>query len=372
MLNEIRRIAPNLGKIALEVNTGKIMGASSLKTEVQVDVSILNRPSKNWAVKVDGIESPFVEIYDEDEYGKNSALTLMGLFEMRSMLNAFGVKSTRQTENQLKPLKNKRYFVAGTGTGREVINLAALGGEVIGIDATKNYVDLTAFKLEKVASILGPKPNIKLFQCPAEDYPYEPSSFNGISSLFGVINHIQDWKGQLRKFGQALKSDGKLVIEKYGSNDALVFKLRKTGQMKYDPSILQSRDPKGKGILLGDSKEVLPANFPNDRQFKNQLDDSGFEIQKKVGFLRIAALFPKEPTAENLRMFLALVSQTDVRAYDFLYKFNSAEELLLAAFMYDLQSQRRRKNPVNIEDFAYVLYIGRKRKPEEYLRMISR
>lgn len=372
MNREIRRIASNIGETALGINTGKLKDIFPNQSGNQIKVNVLKQPSKNWAEKVDSIEAPFVEIYDEDEYGKNDALTLMGLFELRSMLNAFGVRSAKQAEYQFKPLENRKYFVAGTGTGREVINLAALGGNVIGIDATKGYVDLTALKLEKVASTLGPTQDIELFQCPAEDYPYESFTFDGISSLFGVINHIQDWKGQLRKFGQALKSDGKLVIEKYGSNDALVFKLKKKGQMKYDPSILQRRDPKGKGILLGDSEEVLPANFPNDRQFRNQLIDSGFEVQKKVGFLRIAALFPKEPTPENLRMFLKLVSQTDTKAYNFIYQFNTAKELLLAAFMYDLQSQQRKNNPVDIEDFAYVLYVGRKKRQEEFLTGFSR
>ncbi|MFA6017528.1 MAG: class I SAM-dependent methyltransferase [Patescibacteria group bacterium] len=372
IIKEISRIAPNIGKIAFGINTGVLKGIVPNQSGNQIKVNVLKQPSKSWAEKVDNIEAPFVEIYDEDEYGKNNALTLMGLFELKLMLNAFGVRSAKQTEYQFKPLENREYFVAGTGTGREVINLAALGGNVIGIDATKGYVDLTALKLEKVASALGPTPDIKLFQCPAEDYPYISNSFDGISSLFGVVNHIQDWKGQLKKFGQALKSDGKLVIEKYGSNDALVFKLRKNGQLKYSPSILQRRDPKGQGILLGDSEEILPANFPSDRQFKNQLTDSGFEIQKKVGFLRIAALFPKVPTAENLIIFLELVSQTDTQAYDFLYQFKTPEELLFAAFMYDLQSQQRKNNPVNIEDFAYVLYVGRKKRQEEFLTGFSR
>ena len=123
---------------------------------------------------------------------------------------------------------------------------------------------------------------------------------------------------------------------------------------------------------MGDSEDVLPANFPSDRQFRWQLENSGLEIQKKIGFLRIASLFPKDPTAQNLTMFMELVSQTDQKAYDFLYQFQSSEDLLLDAFMYDLQSQRRKKNPINIEDFAYVLYEGRKRKPEEYLKNISR
>lgn len=372
MLNEIRRIAPTLPKVAFRVNSGELTKRSYEIIGEKFKPTVLSRPKTDWARIVDYIESPFVGEYDLEEYQKNKALNLMGLFEMKSMLKGFGLSTLSQTEYYRRPLSGKNILIAGCGTGREAINLAALGADIVAIDATKGYVDLTANKLEKVSSILDPTAKLELFQCLAEDYPYEFNSFDGITSLFGVINHIQNWKDQLKKFGDALKVDGKLVIEKYGSNDALVFKLEKNGLLNYRPSILQRRDPNEKGILLGDSEEILPANFPNDRQFKNQLEDSGFEVQKKVGFLRIAALFPKDPTPTNLEVFLELVSRTDPKAYDFLYQFQTPDELLLAAFMYDLQSQRRKKNPVNIEDFAYVLYVGRKRKPEEYLRMIKR
>lgn len=371
MLNEINRISENLGKIALDVNVGKLKNVSTSMLTKKFDVEVFKKPQSEWAKKVDDIESPFVAEYDESEY-KNASLNLMGLYEMKSMLKAFGVNSTDQTKYSKKPLRNKNYFVVGTGTGREVINLAGLGGNVIGIDATKGYVELTAKKLESISSELDPNQNIRLIQCPAENYPYKANTIDGMSILFGVPNHINGFKSLLKKIGIAIKGDGKLVVEKYGSNDALVFKLKKTGELKYAPSILQRRDPNGKGILLGDSEKVLPANFPNDPQFRNQIVDSGFEIQKRIGFLRIAALFPKDPTPENLKKFLELVSRIDKKAYDFLYQFNTNESLLLGSFMYDLQSQRRKKNPVNIEDFAYVLYVGRKKKPEEYLRMISR
>lgn len=368
----IKNISPGLTAVALRVNSGTIMGAEPSPNGNSLKPVTISLPKKDWAVKVDSIESPFVQEYDEAEYQQNAALNLMGLYEMKTMLKAFGLPSTQQTDYLGKPLYGKSFLVAGTGTGREVINLAALGGSVIGIDATKGYVDFTADKLKKVSSVLGPNPDIKLFQCPAENYPYEWNTLDGVSSLFGVINHIENWKRQIEKYAQALKPDGKLAIEKYGSNTALVFKLRKQGNLDYQPSILQRRDPKGKGILLGDSEEVLPANFPNDWKFRFVMESNGFEIQKRIGFLRIAALFPKDPTIENINRFLKIVSQVDQEAINFLNQFNSPDELLLGSFMYDLQSQKRKINRTKIEDFAYVLYVGRKRKSEEYLTNISR
>ena len=108
MLNEIRRISSNLGKIALDVNIGKLKDVPNNKLGDKIKVNILKQPSKNWAAKVDSIESPFVEVYDADEYGANKALTLMGLFETRSMLKAFGIGSNEQTEYQknLSKIKN--------------------------------------------------------------------------------------------------------------------------------------------------------------------------------------------------------------------------------------------------------------------------
>lgn len=369
MKNEIVRLSQDLNKVALDANKGKLNNLN-INNGTRLNVRTLNKPSTAWAMKVDDIETPFVVEYDDEEYGKNTALNLMGLFEMRSMLKAFGLPANRQTDYDNKPFLGKKFFVAGTGTGREVINLVALGADVIGIDATKGYVELTAEKLKEIT--FSPEQNVELFQSLAENFPFENNSLDGLTSLFGVINHIQSWKKQIEKYALALKGNGKLVIEKYGSNNALVFRLKKNSQLNYSPSILQRRDPKGKGILLGDSEEILPANFQSDRQFRFQMEKAGFEVEKKVGFLRIAALFPKQPTSKNIVEFLTLVSKIDKDAYDFLYRFTTPEELLLASFMYDLQSQRRKKKSINIEDFAYVLYVGRKKRPEEFYKFIRR
>ncbi|MFZ6034980.1 MAG: class I SAM-dependent methyltransferase [Patescibacteria group bacterium] len=367
----VRDISPKLKSVALRVNSGGIKNALPIDDTLRLNPSILSVPKKPWARAVDDIETPFVGEYDEAEYVKNDALNLMGLYEMRTMLSAFGLPSLMQTDYQNKPLAGKQFLVAGTGTGREVVNLAALGGDVIGLDATYGYVDLTAKKLKGVASVIDPKTRIELFQCPAEDFPYMQDSLDGITSLFGVINHIQDWRGQIRKYVSAIKPDGRLVIEKYGSSNALVFELKKKGVLGYDPSILQSRDPEGKGILLGPNEPVLPASFPTDREFLRELAKNNLDIKRRIGFLRIAALFPKDPNPENLLRFMETVREVDEAAYDFIGRFKTPEELLFASFLYDIRSQKRTVNPVPIEDFAYVLYVGRKYRQEEFLKNFS-
>lgn len=352
---------------ALRVSTGKIMNGDSV-TEISnvlsINIPVLSTPQSMWAKKVDEIETPFADIYDEEEYRQNAALTLMGFFEMRIMLRGFGVLSTSQTDYAGKPLNDKKFFVAGCGPGREVLNLAALGGDVIGIDATKRYAEITAQKISRTERVLNKSLKATLYQCPVESYPYESGQFDGITSLFGVINHVQDWRSAMRKMKDSLKPGGRIVIEKYGSNEALVFRLSRNGTLPYQPSILQKRDPKGRGILLGESDEVLPAHFPSNREFTDMFtfDQWGFEIKKRIGFLRIAALFPKEATSKNISSFLDVVKKIDVKAWKFITKFQSPEELLFAAFQYDLISQKRKwwKDPTNIEDYAYVIYVAEK------------
>lgn len=347
---------------ALRVSTGKILNGESLVNmkSPPINIPVLFTPKTRWAKKVDEIETPFADIYDEDEYKENQALSLMGFFEMRGMLKAFGLPTTAQTDYAREPFTNMKFFVAGCGTGREVINLAALGASVIGVDATKRYAEITAEKAERTSQILNKPLNVSLFQCPVENYPFQKDEFDGITSLFGVINHIQNWKLALSLLSQALKQEGKLVIEKYGSNDALVFKLACKGKLPYKPSILQKRDRWGRGIILGESKIVLPASFPNDDQFQKTLSNYQFDVQQRVGFLRIAALYPQVPSEQNIASFMKIVQQVDPDAWKFINQFNKPQEKLFAAFEYDLISQRRSEKPTSIEDYAYVWYKAKK------------
>ncbi len=367
LISEISK--KNIRNVALGVNRGDLdQNAFEGLTQGFVETKVLKKPKSQWAKTVDCIEAPFAEDYDNEEYSQNRALSLMGLYEMREMLRTSGIPTAKQTEYKSKLLEGKTAMVVGTGTGREVLYLAANGADVVGIDATKKYVDITADKVSKNSSAIGDISRIDLFQCPAEEFEFGRERFDVISILFGVINHIKPQKKVLVRMTESLKPDGKLVIEKYGSNSALVFALQKEGLLGYKPSILQRRDPKDKGILLGDSEEILPASFPNDREFSYQIESSGLNIDKRIGFLRIASLYPKEPTGENIQKYIELVATVDPKAYEFIFRATTADELLLRSFIYDLKSQKRQDDPPNIEDFAYVFYVGQKVQRPEGLR----
>lgn len=346
---------------SLRVSTGAIDNGNCIFNGDLPKITVIAKPASNWAQAVDAIETPFADSYDKEEYEQNMALSLMGFYELRAMLKAFGVSTALQTDYEKKPLAGKQFLVAGCGPGREVVSLSALGAGVIGIDATLRYAEIAANKIKRASEILGCPLESELYQCPIEKYPFPENKFDGISSLFGVINHVQDWEQALAKMEKSLKPEGRLVVEKYGSDKALVFKLVAQGKLSYQPSILQRRDPQGKGILLGESAEILPASFPDDDTFRRRLFDANLEPTEIIGYLRIAALFPREPNEKNIAQFMDLVGQIDKKAWSFINRFRTPQEKLFSAFVYDLVSQRRKQDAPKIEDFAYVWYSATKR-----------
>lgn len=349
-------ILGRLSANALTVNTGRVIGrnleAQTLDTDT--DIVTLSAPDTRWAVRVDGIEAPFAPDYDTEEYG-NFALNAMGIFELMEMLEAFGVPKSKQIDYRAQPLADKSFIVTGCGTGREVVALSALGAKVTGFDATKTYAGLTRSKITDLER-LGYSPEVTLYQALAERFPYSEYQADGITSLFGVINHVELWEQTLKNMNSGLKDDGILVIEKYGPNKALIFNELRNG-LPYQPSILQRRTEGG--ILLGENAtDVLPAVFPNDSEFSQALSDAGFRIARRQGFLRLAALYPKDPSKENIRLFMEKIESLDPKAFRFISQFTKPSDLLYAAMLYDRMFLRQ--NPDTIDEFAYSLYVCEK------------
>lgn len=316
-------------------------------------VDVVTEPETDWAITVDKIEKSFSENYDQEEYGNNLALSLMGICEMRIMLSSFGVPIDKQLDYRSQPLAGKRFVVVGTGTGREVIALSALGASVVGFDATREYVEITAEKVQQAKGFLGKQMPVELYQSLAENpesYPSRP--VDGISSLFGVIDHVEEWTDAIELISQSLKTGGRFALSVYGSDNALVFDMARRDNLPYKPSMLQGRADGG--ILLGKSEKVLPSNFPNSERVSKTLEENGFVVETKIGFLRLAALFPQDPTVENLANFLDLVRQIDQDAGNAIEQFSTPKKILAAAFNYDLVNQEP------IKDFAYVAFVARK------------
>src|SRR3989339_1969926 len=134
MTNNIEAFANKVLSKALDVSSGQIfdkqeMGLISLNDYGPV-IKTFSKPQSDWTTKVDEIEKAFADQYDQQEYPDYKALTMMGLFEVRNMLSAFGITSLRQTDFQDNPLADKKFLNVGCGTGREAIYLSALGAQV--------------------------------------------------------------------------------------------------------------------------------------------------------------------------------------------------------------------------------------------------
>ncbi len=276
----------------------------------------------------------------------------MGLMELRFMLRKFGVSSSAQSDFTSQPLAGKKFLDVGVGPGRGPVWLSALGGQVTGFDATDKYVEIANSKIEAAQDYLKSPLDVNLIQCPAERFAFPNNYYDGVISLFGVLNHVENWQRTINNIAKSLKGDGQFIFSIYGTNNALVFRLMKEGKLPYEPSILQRRTEGG--ILLGNSTQVLPANFPDTYQISKVARSGRLKIDKSFGYLRIAALFPKVPTQENLLKFFDVVKSVDKKAFDFISRQITSENILLSAVIYDGMS----KSPIT--DYAYIMFSTRK------------
>jgi|GEM_PF-5377121 len=340
-----------LNLTALQANTGLLFGNGQ---NGDIQFQTLASPDSEWSQRVDAIEAPFASDYDVEEYEQNQALTIMGGYEMMSVLASYGVPiSPFGIEKQItqltveQPLKGKRFLDIGCGPGRFVIALAALGARVDAFDATAEYVQITGGKIRATEKTLGRTCDVNLYQCPAERFDYGQKKYDGITSMFGVLNHVQGGMKLLPKIAQSIKPGGAFNISMYGPNSALVFDLAEDGKINgYKPSILQKRAEGG--IILGDSDEVLPASFPTPVDIGYAIGASGLKINSTTGMLRVAALFPRDPDLYNNLAFLEQLERVEPEATKQLSPFvQDPNKLLLKSFLYDLRNQEK------INDFAY-------------------
>ena len=89
----------------------------------------------------------------------------------------------------------------------------------------------------------------------------------------------------MRKFGDALKGDGKLVIEKYGSNEALVFKLRKKDEFKNFTEVIGNVDIELSNKIKRIKK--LVENIKLDLNNKETLNNDIKNLENVIGEFKI-------------------------------------------------------------------------------------
>lgn len=304
------------------------------------------RPTTGWQTKVLEIEEPFAPLYDEEEFG-NPPLALMAEDDITLMEEAFAPLANSES------LSGRSFFVAGTGTGREVVALAKRDAQVKGIDIAPSYVGQTARKVAQLDN--GAATRVLLQVAPLDDYTFGDEKYDGITSLFGVLNHVEQWDESIAKCSDALRPGGRLVVSMYGTNNATVYRLRANGEMQYRPSLVQSRVPGG--IRLGEGEEVLPAVFPPSADICYAIEQAGMRVTRVKGFLDLAACFPKDPTPENLERYFELIAGIDPALVSSLRGDSDPDSILRSVYARDGALS---ENPDAIGQYAYVGFVAEK------------
>lgn len=162
----------------------------------------------------------------------------------------------------------------GTGTGDLAKGLADRGCQVTGVDFSERMVVAARRKLAQVS-------NARFEVARADDLPFEPRSFDGITSAFVVRNlhHGEVMSQSFREFYRVLKNGGQMVhleltrppqrFLAMGHKAYLRWVLPFIGRVNFG-----ERWPK-------DYLERTIENFPDPRNVGQQMRWAGFE---KIGF----------------------------------------------------------------------------------------
>jgi len=314
-----------------------------------VEIVTLSEPVTTWQSKVDDIEEPFSMIYDADEWG-NPPLAQMNRFDTRMVLNE--ADRLMECNGRLSALD------VGTGPGRIAMKLAQRdGARVTALDATRGYLELVAKTAQRIR--LDPD-SLTLVEAPIEEFTYEEGlggPYDLITAIFGVLNHVENWQETLQAFYDNLNPGGSFVSSIYGTNEARVYRMRSNNELPYKPSLVQTRVDGG--IRLGEGEEVLPAKFPSIREFRQALEEIGFEVEVIQGFLDFAACFPSETTDENIAEYKALIQAECPDLFERIESLQDPRVILIEVVEFEREYALE---PNNLGDFAYVGFVARKRK----------
>jgi len=157
-----------------------------------------------------------------------------------------------------------------SGTGDFAVAAMKLNpGSIIGIDISSEMLAVGTKKVEK----LGLQGKIKFLSACAEDLPFDPDTFSGVISAFGIRNFSDLSKG-LQEAYRVLKSDGVILVLEFSKPKS--FLLRKLYHF-YFRNVL----PLAGGLISGDRKaySYLPESvsvFPEREEFLKVLMNAGF------------------------------------------------------------------------------------------------
>jgi demethylmenaquinone methyltransferase/2-methoxy-6-polyprenyl-1,4-benzoquinol methylase len=171
--------------------------------------------------------------------------------------------------NLVKPYEPKDILDVATGTGDFAVEMMRLKPKkVIGIDIAEVMLELGRKKMERK----GLSATIELKEADSENLPFADSSFDLVSSAFGVRN-FEDLEKGLSEMLRVLRPEGHILILEASNPEDMPFKsLYKAYMTKICPAI---------GSIFSDGKAYNYLNrsveaFPTGNAF--------IEILNKVGY----------------------------------------------------------------------------------------
>ena len=180
----------------------------------------------------------------------------------------------------LKPTSNELILDIATGTGDILIEIAKrnLSTQVIGIDFSREMIDLARIKINK----LGFDKDTTFQIGSGELLPYADKSFDAIICAFGIRNFYDIKKG-LMEFYRILKPGGRLII--------LEFSIPKNQVISYIyECYFYFILPKVGNLISGhkNAYTYLPASvleFPSQTDFIDWIENTGFN---KTSFIELS------------------------------------------------------------------------------------
>ncbi|MFI4897826.1 MAG: bifunctional demethylmenaquinone methyltransferase/2-methoxy-6-polyprenyl-1,4-benzoquinol methylase UbiE [Phycisphaerales bacterium JB059] len=133
-------------------------------------------------------------------------------YDLNNRLHSFGRDQAwrRAAVKAAAVPRGGRVLDVACGTGDLTEALARTNArEVIGLDFTREMLDVAGVKRDRLPPELGAK--VSYVEGDAMDLPFESAAFDALTIAFGIRN-VQDPHRALREFARVLKPGGRLVV----------------------------------------------------------------------------------------------------------------------------------------------------------------
>jgi len=221
---------------------------------------------------------------------------IAGRYDLLNRLLSLGIDQgwRRQTVRELRLPERARVLDLATGTADLALLIANLHPDAVvtGLDPSTGMLEVGRRKVDEAG--LGSR--IQLVQGGAENLPFEPESFDGVSVAFGIRN-VPDRPAALREMARVTRSGGRVaVLELSEPRSGLLGPLARFHVHTVVPWL---------GGLVSGSREYRYlqqsiAAFPPPDLFARTMEDSGLSVLATFpltfGVCHLYVAEPKRPS----------------------------------------------------------------------------